>query len=104
MYRAEDEQLGRSVALKVLPEHRTQNVQRRARFLREARSAAALVHRNVVTVHEMGEFEGELFIAMELVEGERAQGASTMDVVIATARHGRGECELGADRNHLCRP
>jgi serine/threonine-protein kinase len=69
VYRADDEQLGRPVALKVLRAHTKSDPQRRARFLREARSAAALVHRNVAAVYEIGEAEGELYIAMELVAG-----------------------------------
>ena len=70
VYRADDEQLGRSVALKVLRETTRTDPQRRARFLREARAAAGLVHRNVAAVYEIGEEAGERFIAMELVPGD----------------------------------
>ena len=70
VYRADDEQLGRHVALKVLRDRKRSDPQRRARFLREARSAAALVHPRVATVYEIGETDGELYIAMELVSGE----------------------------------
>jgi serine/threonine-protein kinase len=70
VYRADDEQLGRSVALKMLRPGRDTGAARRARFLREARSAAALVHPNVAALYEIGEDSGQLFIAMELVEGE----------------------------------
>lgn len=69
VYRAQDEKLGRPVALKVLPPGFEQDRDRRSRFLREARAAAAVAHPNIATVHEVGEDEGRVFIAMELVEG-----------------------------------
>jgi serine/threonine-protein kinase len=70
VYRAIDEGLRREVALKVLPTSVTNDVGRRQRFLREARSAAAVTHPNLVMVHEVGEAAGRVFIAMELVAGE----------------------------------
>jgi len=70
VYRARDQTLRRDVALKVLPADRVGDAQRRLRFLREARAAAAVTHPNIATVHEIDEAEGVLFIAMELVEGE----------------------------------
>jgi serine/threonine-protein kinase len=57
------------VALKVLPPEVTGDTERRARFLREARAAAAVAHPHIATVHEVGEEAGVLFIAMELIEG-----------------------------------
>jgi len=69
VYRATDERLRREVALKVLPESLSGNGERRARFLREARSAAAVTHPNIATVYEVGEARGHVFIAMELVAG-----------------------------------
>ena len=69
VYRAQDEALGRTVALKLLPSRKRTDPQRRARFLREARSAGSVVHANVATVYEVGESEESLYIAMELVEG-----------------------------------
>src|SRR5947209_5633455 len=74
VYEAVDEKLRRNVALKVLREEVAQNERRRARFLREARFAAALGHPNVATVHEVGEHEGLVYIAMELVEGTNLRG------------------------------
>jgi eukaryotic-like serine/threonine-protein kinase len=68
VYRAHDESLRRDVALKVMP--RTDNEERRQRFLREARSAAGITHPNVAVVHQIGEEEGRIYIAMELVNGE----------------------------------
>ena len=70
VYRAHDERLRRKVALKVLPSDAAAEPTARARLLREARSAAALNHPHVCTIHEVGEADGRDFIAMELVEGQ----------------------------------
>jgi serine/threonine-protein kinase len=69
VYRATDDRLQRSVALKVLPIGLQSDPERQRRLLREARSAAAITHPNIATVYEIGEAEGRIFIAMELVEG-----------------------------------
>jgi serine/threonine-protein kinase len=69
VYRAEDETLRRTVALKLLADAGSDEATRKS-FLREARSAAAVTHPNVAIVHQIGEAEGHLYIAMELVEGE----------------------------------
>jgi serine/threonine-protein kinase len=70
VYRAEDEKLRRMVALKTLPTASASEPERRARFMREARSAAALTHPNIATIYEVGEEDAGVYIAMELVEGE----------------------------------
>jgi eukaryotic-like serine/threonine-protein kinase len=69
VYRARDEQLDRDVAIKLLPASNLDDPAARARLLREARAAAALNHPNVCTIFEVGEADGQAYIAMELVEG-----------------------------------
>ncbi len=69
VWRAEDLDLERPVALKFLTASALERDEMRARFLREARTAAALNHPDICTIHEVGELEGLPFIAMELIEG-----------------------------------
>jgi len=70
VYRAEDLTLGRHVALKFLPPHLSADPDARRRFLHEAKAAAALDHSGICTVHEVGEADGQPFIAMALLEGQ----------------------------------
>jgi tetratricopeptide (TPR) repeat protein/tRNA A-37 threonylcarbamoyl transferase component Bud32 len=70
VYLARDTVLDREVAIKFLPEEMQKDVRARERFLREAKSAAALDHPFICQIYETGEFEGKAFIAMEYVEGE----------------------------------
>ena len=76
VYKARDNRLEREVALKILPAYMVGDAERRARFLREAQAAARLNHPNAVTIYDIGEQDGRIFIAMEYVDGQ------TLDAVI----------------------
>jgi len=110
VYRATDTRLGRDVAIKVLPERLTRDADpsadsgssrasslndRRARFEREAQAVAALSHPNIVSLFDTGVHEGQLFVVMELLDGETLRGRlahgalpvrKTIEVAVQIAR------------------
>src|ERR1700722_12198165 len=91
VYRAEDTTLHRTVALKFVPESAAHSPKVNERLRHEARTASALNHPNICTVYEVGEDSGEIFIAMEFVEGRTLselirQGPVPIDTVL---RYGR---------------
>ncbi len=94
VYLAEDQKLGRKIALKLLPTEFATHPDRLHRFEREAKAASATDHPNIVTIHEIGESEGIHYIATEFVEGETLRArikrgqvpvVEALDIVIQTA-------------------
>ncbi|MDQ3258979.1 MAG: serine/threonine protein kinase, partial [Acidobacteriota bacterium] len=94
VYLAEDTELERKVALKILPETFAQDNERMQRFVREAKSASALNHPSIITIYEIGEADSKHFIASEYIEGEtlcsrlKAQPLNlktTLDIAIQVA-------------------
>src|SRR5215831_1718999 len=70
VYKAADTRLNRTVAIKVLPEHFSQNAEMKQRFEREAQAIAALNHPHICTLYDVGQQDGIEFLVMEYLEGE----------------------------------
>ena len=103
VYRAEDTALGRTVALKFLSSQIVQDPKCVQRFRDEARTASALNHPNICTIYEVGEQEGELFIAMEYVEGRPLSeflrdGGMAVETLLRYARQIAGALEHAHER------
>ena len=102
VYLAEDQLLGRKVAVKILHHHFAEDQEFVERFRREASSAAALSHQNIVGIFDRGEWQGTYYIAMEYVAGRslktivREQGALepalAIDIVVQILRAARRIC------------
>src|SRR2546421_469776 len=92
VYLAEDQELGRSVAIKMLDERHSQDEQFVERFRREAKNAAGLSHPNIVSIYDRGQAEGTYYIAMEYLEGRTlkellvARGPTPLAVAIDYTR------------------
>jgi Tol biopolymer transport system component/predicted Ser/Thr protein kinase len=86
VYRARDAKLGREIAIKVLPVATASDPDRRQRFEQEARSASALNHPNILTVYDIGEADGTIYIAMELVEGKTLRELVASDEPLPTKK------------------
>src|SRR3990170_3125749 len=70
VYKAQDTRLDRIVALKFLPQYLSSDPVEKERFFHEAKTASALNHPNITTIHAIDEFEGQVYIVMEYVEGK----------------------------------
>src|SRR5437867_2142535 len=80
VYRAFDPDLGRPVAIKILPPELVNDPDRMDRFVREARTASATNHPNVVTIYEIGSADKTQFIAMELLDGETLRDRGKLEL------------------------
>src|SRR6516162_11027766 len=95
VFRGRNTKLGREVALKVLPEAFAKDAEGMARFRREAQAASALNHPNICRIHDIGEYEGQPFIAMEFLEGETLRERIARPLTPSPSPQGRGEKESG---------
>ena len=77
VYKARDTKLDRFVALKFLPPHLNRAEEEKKRFIHEAKAASALNHPNIATIYEIDEADGQMFIAMEYIEGQSLQDVGT---------------------------
>src|ERR1039457_6947495 len=90
VYKARDKRLDRFVAIKLLAEVRSTDADRRARFVQEAKAASALNHPNIITIHEIGEQDGQTFIVMEMVDGKPLNDLIPRKGIRLTEAHAAG--------------
>jgi len=83
VYKARDTHLDRPVAVKVLPPERVADAERKQRFIREAKAASALNHPNIITIYDIDEADGVLFIAMEYIAGRTLDDLSRRGLKLA---------------------
>jgi serine/threonine protein kinase len=92
VYLAEDQQLGRKVAIKFLPAEVATDERARQRLLKEAKTAATLDHTNICAIYEVGEEDGRSFIVLQYIEGETLAGEAQAPTTgfVGGARNNRG--------------
>ncbi len=95
VYKAEDTKLKRFVALKFLPSHLSTSGQEKARFIQEAQAASAINHPNVCTIYSVDEYEGNLFVAMEFVDGRTLRDMFTRQDEGASPLTARQAIDIG---------
>ena len=103
VYRARDTRLDRTVAIKILPAHLSDNPEAKQRFDREARAISSLTHPNICTLYDVGHQDGTDYLVMEFLEGETladrlAKGPLTAEQVL---KYGAEICE-GLEKAHRC--